>query len=109
MVARFRASVARITFGSTLFSCLGVLEKTRFFFKKRIFVFGRGTVQNHKSIRHAARRRGRRPARHLDCVALCFSKNAKIANRATIQDSAILGGSKGHVFGLRARCENKWA
>ena len=38
MVARFRASVARITFGTTFFSCLGVLEKTRFF-SKNVFLF----------------------------------------------------------------------
>ena len=35
-------------------------------------------------------------------------KNAKCGNGPTSQDSVILGGSKRHFFGLRARCENKW-
>ena len=38
-----------------------------------------------------------------------FSKIAKIAKRPTYGDSVILGGPKRHFFGLRTRCENKWA
>ena len=41
--------------------------------------------------------------------ALCFSKIAKIANPPTSQGAMILGGSERDFFGLRSRCENKWA
>ena len=82
--------------------------KNTFFFLKNVFLFlgvEPSIIRRVSGMRRVAAGGALRAIWN----ASCFSKNAKIANRATIHDSAILGGSKGHVFGLGARCENKWA